>query len=144
MTPEALRKLADEQEARGHACRDAGDVEGAIAAYSQAEVSRRVADGLEARGRKALPAVSESAIVDQPVFTAEHKVAMSLAKAPKDKLAKAARAAGMSLADVARRAGVHPTLMTLARDGRRPMPLAAAEAIRDLIGIPVGFWPRLS
>jgi hypothetical protein len=52
VTPDQLRKLADEQEARGHECRDRGDVEGAIAAYSQAEVNRRVADGLE-RLRKA-------------------------------------------------------------------------------------------
>lgn len=54
MTPQQLRALADEQEARGHACRDRGDVQGAIAAYHQAEVNRLVAEGLE-RSRKALP-----------------------------------------------------------------------------------------
>lgn len=145
MTPEALRKLADEQEARGHACRDAGDVEGAIAAYSQAEVSRRVADGLEARGRNPLPATVNKSIMDNNVFTAEHKVEMSRAKVdPKNKLAQAAHRAGLSMADLARKAGVSPSLLNKASKGLRALPASAADTIQTLTGYPVSSWKRLS
>jgi lambda repressor-like predicted transcriptional regulator len=148
VTASELRALADEQEARGHACRDRGDVEGAIAAYSAAEVSRLVAAGLEAQARsggKRLPAAVNKSIMDSNVYTAEHKVEMSRAKVdPKNKLALAAHGAGLSMADLAKKAGVSPSLLNKASKGLRAMPARAADTIQTLTGYPKSAWKRLS
>lgn len=145
MTVKELRAKAAAYDAAGEAALARGEAREAAVAFNQAEICRLAADELERIGAKRLPKTVSNAIVDKVMFTAEHKVALSRAKtSPKSKVAKAAQEAGYSLADAARAIGVHPTLMTLAAQGKRGMPTRAAEAFEKLTGYPASSWPRLS
>lgn len=139
---EELRALARKLAAQGEAARASGDMPAALEAFHQGHVCDLAADLLE---KKTLQAPVNAATVDRPMFTPEHRVALSKAvTAPKDKFAKAVHDAGLTMAGLARAVGIHPSQITLARQGKRPMPIAKAEHIERLTGFPVSAWPRLS
>jgi lambda repressor-like predicted transcriptional regulator len=146
VTPRDLRRQADEIHALAEAARDRGDAREVFVLLGQVELLRELAREMEARGVNALPTAVNKPIMDSNVFTAEHKVEMSRAKVdPRNKLAAAAHGAGLSMADLARKAGVSPSLLNKASKGLRALPRAAAETIERLTGYPVdGGWKRLS
>lgn len=140
MTPERLRALAAELEAA------------AQANLERAQLLRAEADAME-KGWPLPASVNDRIINRSGMFTSEHKVNMGKAKLknPRNKLAAAAYAAvkpdgtvGYSLVALAKAAGVSNALLTLAYQGKRPMPTRAAEKIQELTGYPVSSWKQLS
>jgi hypothetical protein len=157
-TAQNLRATADAAEAEGYALLAAGDKQAALAAFQKAQDCRFFAERLEAvqppappaRQRRRLPGEGAGPIIDnQPMFTAEHRANMSKARAPRGPSAKLAALAWkhdppLSLAGLAKKAGISPSLITKAASGKAPMPTAAAEKIQRLTGYPTTAWPRLS
>lgn len=154
-TIQELREKADAYEAEAWAAMNADNETAAQTAFRKAAWCRRMADDLEAEdtaarrhdGEARLPAGRRRARVvsTTPMLTAEHKVQLSALKTSKgNRLATAARKAGYSLRGLAKEVGVSSGLMTLAYNGDRAMPLAAAEKIQKLTGFPVTSWKRIS
>lgn len=157
-TVERLRATADEAEAAGYAALEAGDKDAALAAFQKAQDCRFFAAQLEksrppaapARQRRRLPTEGPGSIIDnQPMFTAEHRANMSKAQEPTGPSAKLAALAWkldppLSLAGLAKKAGISPSLITKAASGKAPMPKGAAEKIQRLTGYPITAWHRLS
>ncbi len=152
-TLEKLRARADEAEASAWAALELGDETTALAGFRMAMRCRRLARELEAsepRQRKRLPAVKGTRTIDKApmafAFTPEHRANMSKASGTSSKLAKHARKLDppMTLAEIAEKAGVSPSLISKAEKGLRAMPTRAADIIEKETGWPKANWPRLS
>jgi hypothetical protein len=157
-TIDKLRATADEAEAAGYAALAAGDRDAALKAFERAQDCRFFADQLEKKGpppaltrqRRPLPTEGAGPIIDNPpMFTAEHRANMSKAQAPRGPSAKLAALAWkldppLSLAGLAKKVGISPSLITKAASGKAPMPTGAADKIQKLTGYPATSWPRLS
>lgn len=144
MTPDEWRRRAADYDAKAKAFAERGDGKEALVWALAADTAMQVAEQLEQRPkRKRLPANVNTRTVDN-VLSSDHRVAISGARAPKNKLAAAARASGMSMRDLAKRVGVSVALLSLAAAGRRSIKRQIAEHIERLTGFRVSAWPNLS
>jgi hypothetical protein len=138
MTPQKLRQLADDADARALALAESGDIDGAARLSALAEGYRAVAakqDGLKSPSRA--PTVDS-------VMTDSHREALSTSRDLNDSAPmRAARKAGLpSLRAVAAKLDVDPGFLSKIFRGKRPCPVPLAEAFEKLTGFPATRWKR--
>jgi hypothetical protein len=77
------------------------------------------------------------------VLSNAHRVAISEGRAPRNKFADAAREAGFTVRDVAKRVGVSIALLSMAANGKRSIKRELAVKIEKLTGFRVSNWAHL-
>lgn len=150
-TPAEWRQRAEEYDAKAKKALEAGDQKEALvwvratwAARDAAEEMERLEAERATRRRKRLPRAGAESTVNT-VMTSAHKVAISAGRSsPRNKLAAAARASGITVRELARRVGVSNSLLTMAAQGERSIRRDVAEQIEKLTGFPVSSWRKLS
>ena len=143
MTPDELRKRADELDELARAAFKRGDEAEAMKLVRGSWLARDAADERE-QALSRLPRRVNKRTVNS-VQTSEHRVAISKARAPKkNKVAAAARESKMSLRELARKARVSPALLSMAASGKRSLKREVAERIQALTGYSIDNWPKLS
>ena len=144
VTPDEWRRRAADYDAKAKAFAEAGNGKEALVWALAADTALQVAEQLEQRPRrKRLPAGVNTRTVNT-VLSSDHRVAISGGRAPKNKLAAAARAAGMSMRDLAKKVGVSVALLSMAASGNRSLKRQVAEQIERLTGYRVSNWPTLA
>lgn len=146
-TPAEWRRRAVEYDAKAKAAAEAGDQKEALvwvratwAAQDAAEEMER----MQGDKRKRLPRSAGGRSVNT-VMTSAHKVAISAGRSsPRNKLAVAAREAGLTVRDLAKRLDVSIALLTMAAKGERSLRRDLAERIEKLTGYSVSNWRKLS
>lgn len=144
MSPEEWRRRAVDYDAKAKAFAEAGDRKEALVWALAADTALQVAEQLERRPRaKRLPAGVNKRTVNT-VLSSDHRMAISGGRAPKNKLAVAARGAKMSMRDLAKKVGISVALLSMAAAGERSLKRQVAEHIERLTGYRVSNWPTLT
>ncbi|HKO84895.1 MAG TPA: helix-turn-helix transcriptional regulator [Actinomycetota bacterium] len=134
--------MADELDEQARAAFRRGDEAEAMKLVRQSWVARDAADERE-QALSGLPRRVNKRTVNT-VMTSAHKVAISAGRAPKNKLAAAARDAGLTMRDLAKRLGVSLALISMATRGERSIKRELALEIEKLTGYRVSNWRSLS
>jgi hypothetical protein len=150
LTPDELRRQADEKDRAGQAALDRGEATEAAVLFHQAEIRRLAAVKLEAMAGKVLPSPVKARTFHTMQPQENRGLAISAGHlSPDNDLKQAARAKGYSLAQLAaavkkRKGTCSSALLTMAYKGERPMPERTADIIAELIDFPKDRWRHLS
>lgn len=142
VTPGQLRKLAEEEDARGLELVRAGDRKKAAVAFRMAEHLRATAVELEHGGPPAaLTRGPQRAKVNSDPMTSAQRAAISATMSDNTPAMEAARKAGLpSIRAVADALDVDPTFLSRVLSGRKKMPPARAAKFEKLTGYPATRW----
>lgn len=97
-------------------------------------------DRLEAERRRLQSGHKRPSVTSNVDMVAAHRIAISAGRST-DPLAAAARKAGLTTRQLAERIGVAPSLLSMARRGKRSLSADKAAEIERLTGYPASKWP---